>query len=84
MAYTYILLTDKGTYYVGSTDDLEKRLHDHRSGEVRSTKTRLPVQLVYSEHFPSRGEAQEKEYRIKKWKSRKLVESLIKKTKQSI
>ena len=81
MAYVYILLTNKPDYYAGSTDNLEGRLEEHRNGKVKTTKSKLPVQLVYREYFPTRGEAQQKEYRIKNWKNKKLIESLIKKSK---
>lgn len=84
MPHTYILLTAKGSYYVGSTDRLEERLAAHRKGEVKTTKSALPIELVYSEYFPTRGEAQKKEYQIKRWKSRRLIESLIRKSKISI
>ncbi len=77
MAHTYILLTSKGTYYIGSTDELEKRILQHAKGMVASTKTKLPIKLIYKEYFPTRGEAQKKEYKIKSWKSKKLIESLI-------
>lgn len=80
MAHTYILLTNKGTYYIGSADKLEKRISQHVKGMVASTKTKLPVQLVYKEYFSTRGQAQKKEYKIKSWKSKKLIESLISKT----
>ena len=82
MAFTYILKLHSGKYYVGSTDDLERRLKEHRNGKVRTTKVGLPVELVYSEEFSTRGEAQKKEYRIKNWKNKKLIESLIRKSRQ--
>jgi putative endonuclease len=50
MFYVYILHCSDGTYYVGSTNDLEKRLHSHnhlKSG-AHYTKIRRPVTLVYS------------------------------------
>lgn len=50
MFYVYILHCADGTYYVGSTNDMEKRLHSHnnlKSG-AHYTKIRRPVELVYS------------------------------------
>lgn len=78
MAHMYILLTRVPDYYVGSTDDLENRLRQHMNGKVKATKSKLPLQLVYKEYFPTRGEAQKREYQIKRWKSKKMVEALIK------
>lgn len=77
MAYLYILKTVKNSYYIGSTDNLELRLKYHSSGKVKSTKSKLPIQLVYKEYFPTKSEAQKKEYKIKKWKSRKMIEVLL-------
>ncbi len=79
MAFTYILLTAKGSYYIGSTDDLYERFKRHRNGNVPSTRHKLPVTLVYVEEFSTKSEAQQKEYRIKGWKSKKLIESFIRK-----
>lgn len=80
MAFAYILLTAKNTYYIGSANDLQNRLDRHQSGQVKSTKNKLPIKLVYAEEFKTRSEAQKQEYRIKSWKNKKLIESLIKKS----
>lgn len=42
----YILLCSDGSNYVGCTSDLEERLKRHRKGQVISTKSRLPVQVL--------------------------------------
>ncbi len=77
MFQMYILKLIDGSYYVGSTENLEKRLDKHSKGRVSSTKSKLPFTLVYEESFVSRSEAQSREYQIKKWKSRKAIERLI-------
>lgn len=78
MAYTYILKTTCNDYYIGSTDNIEQRFTEHCSGKVKSTKGKLPVELVFQEYHDTKSEAQKKEYKIKKWKSKKLIERLIK------
>jgi predicted GIY-YIG superfamily endonuclease len=76
--WVYILLCSDGSYYTGHTDDLEKRLAMHSSGEVKGyTAKRLPVKLVFSEELSSRVDALIAERRIKGW-SRKKKEALIK------
>jgi putative endonuclease len=69
MAYfVYILECADHTLYVGSTNDLKKRLHAHnelKSG-ARYTKARRPVILKYSESFRSRGRALSREAEIKR------------------
>ncbi len=42
-----------GTYYVGSTKDLERRINEHEKGCCWYTSRRLPVELVYYEVYNS-------------------------------
>ena len=75
----YILESLKdGTYYVGSTNNLEDRLKRHNDGRVAYTKSKRPWKLVYSEEHPDRSSAAKREYEIKKHKRREFIEILIK------
>ena len=75
--HVYILRCADGSYYVGHTDDLEKRLAAHQSGEIRGyTHSRRPVQLVFHEQFTSREDAFLRERQLKGWARRKK-EALI-------
>lgn len=75
--YVYILKCSDGSYYIGQTDNLEERLHQHNFSIVKSyTSERRPVELVFKQEFFSRGDAIEFEQRIKKW-SRKKKAALI-------
>jgi putative endonuclease len=66
-----------GSYYVGSTKNLEKRLVQHQNGEgSRHTKSYLPVKLIYQEEFKRIDEAFYREKQIQGW-SRKKKEALI-------
>jgi len=50
--YMYILECTDGTYYTGSTNNLELRLTQHQNGiGANHTKKRLPVKLIYYEEF---------------------------------
>jgi putative endonuclease len=72
----YILKCSDESLYVGSTNDLEKRLHAHnhlKSG-ARYTKQRRPVQLVYSESFKTFKETRQREYQIKQLKREQKLE----------
>lgn len=64
--FVYMLksLKDK-KFYTGCTADLKKRLKQHNSGRVRSTKARRPFKLVYWESFRTRSEAMKRERRLK-------------------
>lgn len=74
--YVYILCCTDDSYYTGHTDNLEKRLAEHRSGACGYTSTRLPVSLIFFQEFPTREEALVSEQRIKGW-SRKKKEAMI-------
>ena len=79
MYVMYILKLADGSYYVGSTSNMENRLLQHNMRRVRSTKTKMPCEIIYQELHPDRSSAQSREYQIKKWKSRKAIERLVKK-----
>jgi len=65
--YVYILRCADDTLYTGWTTNLEKRVHTHNQKlGAKYTKTRLPVQLVYSQAFESKSEALKREAEIKK------------------
>lgn len=65
--YTYILRCADGTLYCGWTNDLEKRLAAHNSGAgAKYTRSRLPVELIYSESFATKKEAMSREFHIKR------------------
>ncbi len=75
--WVYILRCSDNSYYTGHTDNLEKRMAEHHTGEVQGyTSTRLPVALVFSQEFSSREEALACERQIKGW-SRGKKEALM-------
>ncbi|MEK7227858.1 MAG: GIY-YIG nuclease family protein [Patescibacteria group bacterium] len=68
MYYVYILRCRGGTLYVGSTNDIKKRLETHNAGKgAKYTRGRLPVKLKYSESFATKGEALKREAELKKF-----------------
>ncbi|MBC7847118.1 MAG: GIY-YIG nuclease family protein [Flavobacterium sp.] len=79
MYYTYIIYSktiDK--YYVGSCQDVQERLKDHLNSRSKYTKQAKDWELKYFETSSSRSDAYQREMQIKKMKSRKYIESLIK------
>ena len=75
--FMYILLCADGSYYTGSTTDLERRLEQHQNGEgANHTKKRLPVSLLYYEEYSRIDEAFYREKQVQGW-SRKKKEALI-------
>jgi predicted GIY-YIG superfamily endonuclease len=64
--WTYMLHCRGGYFYPGQTDDLDRRMAQHRAGELPGfSRDHLPVELVWSEEFQTRDEAKAMEARIK-------------------
>lgn len=66
--FVYILRTSSNTLYIGQTNNLEKRLNDHKSKNGKSAKylrSFSSFYLVYSENFATRTEALKREYQLK-------------------
>jgi len=77
--YVYILRTSSNTLYIGQTNNLEKRLKEHKSKNNRSAKYIKyfsSFNLAYSETYPTRNKAMKREWQLKKWTKVKK-ESLI-------
>ena len=78
--FVYILRTSSDTLYIGQTNNLEKRLKEHKSKSPKSAKyVRYfdSVELVYFEEYTTRREAVEREIELKRWTKLKK-EALIK------
>jgi putative endonuclease len=70
MYYVYILRTSANTLYTGQTNNLEKRLKEHKSKSGKSAKyvrSFASFNLVYSEQYETRKEAMQREIQLKKW-----------------
>ncbi len=62
----YLLRCRDGSLYCGITNDIEKRLAAHNSGNgAKYTKSRRPVTLVYKEDCVSKSDALKREYAVK-------------------
>jgi putative endonuclease len=85
MYYAYILKCNDETLYVGSTNDLKKRLYQHNNlkSAAHYTKIRRPVALVYSEEYENIKSARAREVELKRF-SRKEKLELIEKSTQLV
>lgn len=68
--HVYMLSCSDGTFYLGSTKDLDRRVREHNDSKLgaRYTKARRPVKLVYSEECESWSAALKRECVLKKLK----------------
>ena len=72
--WAYILHCRGGAFYVGQTDDLARRIAQHQSGALAGfTSGLLPVELVWSQEFPTREEARAAEHKLKGWSRAKKL-----------
>lgn len=79
--YVYILLslTDEGLY-IGFTNDLKRRLIQHASGKVKSTRIRTPFKLIHYEYFINEKDAKAREEFLKSGYGRKQLKEFLKNT----
>lgn len=78
MFYLYILKNIKTIrFYIGSTNDLNRRLDEHKKGKTRTTRILKTNILVYKEEFSNLIEARSREKKLKSYKSKKYIEWLI-------
>ena len=68
---------DQG-YYIGSSADVFKRLIFHNKGLQRSTKSRIPFKLIYSEELADKSAALQRERQIKNYKGGEGFKKLLK------
>ncbi|MEE9166392.1 MAG: GIY-YIG nuclease family protein [Candidatus Neomarinimicrobiota bacterium] len=78
MYFVYVLRNISGFFhYIGHSKDPKARLKDHNAGKVRATKGHRPFDIIYTEQYTTRSEAQKREYYLKRgegniWLRKKL------------
>jgi len=78
MDYVYLLLSLKdGRFYTGWTNDLKRRLHEHVSGNVKSTRNRRPLQIIYYEACMNEKDAQQREKYLKSGMGKRYLKNRL-------
>lgn len=77
MAYIYILKDENKKIYIGSCLSIKDRFHDHSRGNTKSTRYFMNPRVCWLKEVNDLKIARAIEKKIKKWKSRKMVELLI-------
>jgi len=76
--FVYIIRSLRdGSYYIGYTRDLNRRLEEHNRGESRYTSRKIPWEVVYYEEYDSKREALKRERYLKRQRNRSYYERLI-------
>lgn len=79
--FVYVLLSLKDhKFYVGFTEDLEKRIAEHFQGKVTSTKNRRPLKLIHYEYFINKQDAKAREIFLKSGFGRGQLRLSLKRT----
>jgi type I restriction enzyme R subunit len=79
----YVLKCSNSSFYIGQTNDLERRISEHKSGKVSWTSKYLPVELIHWEFYHTRDEAVEREQKLKTGFGRKWLKTNYDKGKLS-
>ena len=77
MTYVYILRLSNENIYTGKTQNLKRRLCEHRAGGVKSTKPYLPVKLIHYECYLLGSDAGRREIFLKKSQGKILLKKQI-------
>jgi len=76
--FVYILRSLRnGTFYIGSTGDLERRIFEHKEGRSTYTREILPIELVFNQRYKTLKMARRIEYRLKRLRRKDIIERII-------
>lgn len=78
MYYVYILrFVGTGRFYIGQTQNLERRLLKHQQGKTKSVKNRGQFEVIFVDRFATRAQAMRREKQIKSYKGGQAFEKLL-------
>jgi len=78
MYYIYILLLNNKQLYTGYTENLRRRMAEHKTGHVEFTSRRLPVNLIHYEAYLLKSDAQRREKYLKTTEGKRFLKQQIK------
>ena len=78
MRYVYILHLNNGKLYTGITDNLKRRITEHRGGKVTSTRYLLPAKLIHYEAYLVEEDANRRERYLKTTEGKRFLRQQLK------
>lgn len=77
--YVYVLRSLKDhQFYIGTTNNIERRLAQHNRGENTSTASRVPLELIYFEGHRNKDDAIRREHYFKTTKGKVMLRAILK------
>jgi putative endonuclease len=80
LEYSVYVLFDGERFYIGYTSDKPRRISEHKSGKVKSTRSRKRLELIYFETYKSKKDAQRRERYYKTTKGKKALKLMLRDT----
>ena len=78
MFYVYVIKSDRNSrLYIGRTDDLKRRITEHKKGKVWTTKRMLPIKLMFYECFSNKENAIRRERYLKTTKGKSTLKLML-------
>ena len=76
--YTAYILRDKlGKYYKGVTNNLARRLHEHKNGKTQTTSRMEELAVVYKEEYDNFAQARKREVYLKSAAGRRFLKKVL-------
>jgi putative endonuclease len=79
MWFVYLLKSKKdGSYYIGHTEDIKRRIVEHNQGKTKSIKHKIPYKLIYCEIYCNKTVAIKRELELKNnsFKKKELIKKI--------
>ena len=76
-SFVYILEIDNGQYYIGSTTCLSRRIKEHKLASHAGTRYTKQIRLIFYQEFENNLVARKIELKLKKFKSKKIIEKIV-------
>jgi len=78
MYFVYVLFSEKlNKRYIGSTQNVDRRLNQHNLGKSKFTSGGIPWELIYKESFPTNAGARKREMFLKSGVGRKILDEIL-------
>lgn len=77
MFVVYVLRSDDGKFYKGVTNDLGRRLLEHRAGKIKTTSKMGNFEVAYTEQYEYFAEARKRELYFKSAAGRRFLKKVL-------